>query len=83
MSGVRARPELAGGELEALAKTRSLALEVGGGKILIANAPSLALGLDEAGAAYDASDPELQMLEQPALGPLLPLVGRSIRSSRR
>jgi hypothetical protein len=44
----------------------------------IANATSLALGLDEAGPAYDASDAELQMLDQPSLGPLVPLVGRSM-----
>lgn len=44
----------------------------------IANATSLALGLDEAGPAYDASDLEMQMLGQPLLAPLLPLVGRSM-----
>jgi len=46
----------------------------------IANATSLALDLDEAGPAYDASDPELQMLDQPSLGALVPLVGRSVTS---
>jgi pimeloyl-ACP methyl ester carboxylesterase len=43
----------------------------------IANATSLALGLDLAGPAYDATNAEEQMLHQPALTPLLPLVGRS------
>jgi hypothetical protein len=43
----------------------------------IANSTSLALGLDLAGPAYDASNPEEQMLMQPALAPLLPLAGRS------
>jgi hypothetical protein len=41
----------------------------------IANATSLALGLDEAGPAYDADNPEEQMLGQRPLGILLPLVG--------
>ncbi len=43
----------------------------------IANATSLALGLDEAGPAYDAGNAEEEMLMQPVLGPLLPLVGRA------
>jgi hypothetical protein len=41
----------------------------------IANATSLALGLDEAGPAYDAANAELASLQQPVLAPLLPLVG--------
>ncbi|HEY7955618.1 MAG TPA: hypothetical protein VII38_10005, partial [Polyangia bacterium] len=41
----------------------------------IANATSLSLGLDQAGPAYDADNPEERMLAQPALGPLLPLAG--------
>ena len=43
----------------------------------IANATSLAMGLDMAGPAYDATSKEEQMLMQPALAPLLPLAGRS------
>ncbi len=43
----------------------------------IANSTSLSLGLDEAGTAYDATNAELQGLDQPVLGPLLPLVGRA------
>jgi hypothetical protein len=43
----------------------------------IANSTSLALGLDQAGPAYDADNAEEQMLGEPALAPLLPLVGRS------
>jgi hypothetical protein len=43
----------------------------------IANATSLALGLDMAGPAYDADNPEEQMFMQPPLAPLLPLVGRA------
>jgi hypothetical protein len=41
----------------------------------IANATSMAMSLDLAGPAYDASNAEEQMLGQPALAPLLPLVG--------
>lgn len=45
----------------------------------IANATSLALGLDQAGKAYDAGNAELTMLQQPVLAPLLPLAqARSI-----
>jgi hypothetical protein len=43
----------------------------------IANALSLALGLDEAGPSYDASNAELQGLGQTPLEAVLPLVGRS------
>jgi hypothetical protein len=43
----------------------------------IANSTSLALGLDAAGPLYDAQNAELQMLDQPALAPLLPLAGRA------
>jgi hypothetical protein len=41
----------------------------------IADATSLALGLDQAGPSYDAGNAELRMLRQPTLAPLLPLVG--------
>jgi hypothetical protein len=41
----------------------------------IANATSLALGLDEAQPTYDAGSDELRMLKQPMLAPLLPLAG--------
>jgi hypothetical protein len=41
----------------------------------IANATSLALGLDEAGPAYDADNAEEKMLGQPTLQSVLPLVG--------
>jgi pimeloyl-ACP methyl ester carboxylesterase len=43
----------------------------------IANATSLSLGLDQAGPARDADDPEEQMLGQVALGVRLPLIGRT------
>jgi hypothetical protein len=43
----------------------------------IANATSLAMGLDEAGPAYDADNAEEQMLGMVSLGARLPLVGRS------
>jgi hypothetical protein len=43
----------------------------------IANATSLALGLDEAGPAYDADNAEEQMLKMVPLGVRLPLVGRA------
>ena len=42
----------------------------------IANATSLALGLDEAGPAYDAGNAELEQLGQTPLQTLLPLAGR-------
>src|SRR5262249_17776766 len=43
----------------------------------IANATSLPLGLDLPGPAYDANNSEEQMAMQPALAPLLPLIGRT------
>ncbi len=43
----------------------------------IANATSLAMGLDEAGPAYDATSPEEKMLNQTPLGSLLSYAGRS------
>ena len=43
----------------------------------IANSTSLALGLDEAGPAYDATSAEEKMLAQTPLGSLLAYVGRS------
>jgi hypothetical protein len=42
----------------------------------IANATSLAMGLDEAGPPYDADNAEEQMYEQPPLAPLLSFAGR-------
>jgi hypothetical protein len=44
----------------------------------IANATSLAMGLDEAGPAYDAGNAEETMLGQTPIGTLLPLAGRSM-----
>src|SRR6185369_4057084 len=42
----------------------------------IANATSLAMGLDEGGPAYDADNAEEKMLGQKPLGTLLSFVGR-------
>jgi hypothetical protein len=44
----------------------------------IANSLSLALGLDEAGATLDQTNPELSMLMQTPLNTVLPLSGRSL-----
>ena len=46
----------------------------------IANATSLALGLDEAGPAYEPETPELVRLDQTPLASLLPLVGGTVRA---